>query len=334
VDFTARDRQDTKLPHRVSPVKYITRKPGTITLTARGLTFHLVDVFAESPYGGNELAVVRNASRLSTEEMQKIAREFNFSETSFVTSSEDSRAKSARVFKVRILTPARELPFAGHPTLGTAFVIQKFIIGKRVPDTTLDLKIGRIPVTFVYSRKGELDQLWMKQLEPTFRKVPLSANGISKVLGIRPNDIDPRFPIIEVSTGVPFLIVPLLNLDAVKRCRVDGKSYAELLHNVGEDGILVFSSEAREAGDDLSVRVFVEAFGVPEDAATGSGNGCLAAYLSRYKYFNSEDVDAKVDQGHEIGRPSRIYIRTRKEEGALRISVGGRVVSVGIGKFG
>jgi len=93
-------------------------------------------------------------------------------------------------------------------------------------------------------------------------------------------------------------------------------------------------SVALEAGNDLSVRVFVDAFGVPEDAATGSGNGCLAAYLSHYKYFQSEEVDAKVDQGHEIGRPSRIYLDAREEEGKLRVSVGGRVMSVGAGKFG
>jgi len=303
-------------------------------LTARGLTFHLVDVFAESPYGGNELAVVRDASRLSSSEMQKIAREFNFSETTFIVSSENSRAKAARLFKARIFTPARELPFAGHPTLGTAYVIQKFIIGKRVPDVTLDLKVGRIPVTLVYGRSGGLDRLWMRQVEPTFGKERFTARELSKVLGIRLDDIDQRFPIVEVSTGVPFIIVPLLNLDAVKRCHVDGKSYAELLQKIGEEGMLVFSPEAREAGDDLSVRVFVEAFGVPEDAATGSGNGCLAAYLSHYRYFQSEEVDAKVDQGHELGRPSRIYLKARKEGGKLRVSVGGRVASVGVGKFG
>lgn len=294
----------------------------------------MVDVFAESPYGGNELAVVRDAKRLSTKEMQKIAREFNFSETTFITSSENSKTKAARLFKVRIFTPLRELPFAGHPTLGTAYVIQKFVIRRRVPEITLDLKIGRIPVTLVYGRGGELDKLWMRQVEPTFGKEQLAASELSKVLGIGSDDIDPRFPIAEVSTGVPFIIVPLRNLGAVRRCRVDGKSYRELLQRVGEEGILVFSPEARETGDDLSVRVFVEAFGIPEDAATGSGNGCLAAYLSHYKYFRSEEVNAKVDQGHEIGRPSRIYLKASEEGGKLRVLVGGHVESVGVGKFG
>ncbi|MDA4118871.1 MAG: PhzF family phenazine biosynthesis protein, partial [Thaumarchaeota archaeon] len=245
-----------------------------------------------------------------------------------------SRTKAARLFKVRIFTPNRELPFAGHPTLGTAYVIQKFIIGKRVPDVTLDLKVGRIPVTLVYSRGGNLDKLWMRQVEPTFGIERFTASEVSKALGVRPDDIDSRFPIVEVSTGVPFLIVPLLNLDAVKRCRVQGGSYEELLKKIGEEGVLVFSPEPREAGNDLSVRVFVEAFGVSEDAATGSGNGCLAAYLSHYRYFQNGVVDAKVDQGHEIGRPSRIYLKAREEGGKLRVSVGGRVVSVGVGKFG
>ena len=126
----------------------------------------------------------------------------------------------------------------------------------------------------------------------------------------------------EVSTGVPFIIVPLLNLDAVKRCQVDGKSHGELLRKVGEEGVLVFSPEAREVGDDLSVRVFGEAFGVPEDAATGSVNWCLAAYLSHCRYFRSDEVNAKVNQGHEIGRPSRICLKTREEGGRLRVFVG------------
>jgi trans-2,3-dihydro-3-hydroxyanthranilate isomerase len=197
----------------------------------------------------------------------------------------------------------------------------------------LDLKIGKIPVDFVYGGDRRLDKLWMRQAEPTFGKKRLSAEGLSKVLGISRDDFDSRFPIAEVSTGVPFIIVPLRNLDAVKRCRVDREALAELLRKIGEEGILVFSPEARDVGNDLSVRVFVEAFGVPEDAATGSGNGCLAAYLSRYKYFQSNEVDVKADQGHEIGRPSRIYLRAGKEEGRLRVSVGGRVASVGVGKF-
>lgn len=297
-----------------------------------GLTFHLVDVFAEFRYGGNELAVVRDANRLSTEEMQKIAREFNFSETTFIL-NEDSSDKREPLFKVRIFTPMRELPFAGHPTLGTAYVIQKFILRRQAPRVTLDLGIGKIPVTFVYGPGGEADRVWMKQMEPTFGKVPVAVEEISKTLGLTPFDFEPRFPAAEVSTGVPFIIVPLRNLDAVKRCRVEKASYNELLKKVGEDGILVFSPEAREEGDDFSVRVFVEAFGIPEDAATGSGNGCLAAYLSHYRYLGSETVDAKVDQGHELGRPSRIYLKAVKEGGQLQVSVGGRVVSIGVGKF-
>ena len=299
---------------------------------AGGLIFHLVDVFAESLYGGNELAVVRGANKISTYEMQKIAREFNFSETTFI-SSEKSAEKSGRLFKARIFTPMKELPFAGHPTLGTAYVIQKFVLGKRVPEVTLDLKIGKIPVTFFYGRGGEADLVWMRQVEPTFGKTPLAANEIAAVLGLEHGDIDSKFPVVEVSTGVPFIIVPLRNLDAVKRCRVDKKPYFELLKKTGEDGILVFSPEARDQGNDFSVRVFVEAFGVPEDAATGSGNGCLAAYLAHYKYLGNETVDAKVDQGHEIGRPSRIYLKAVKEAGKIQVSVGGRVVSVGVGKF-
>ena len=152
----------------------------------------MVDVFAESRYGGNELAVVRGANRISAYEMQKIAREFNFSETTFI-SSEKAADKGGRLFKARIFTPMKELPFAGHPTLGTAYVIQKFVLGKRVPEVTLDLTIGKIPVTFFYDRGREADLVWMRQVEPTFGKTPLVANEIAEVLGLEHSDIDRSF---------------------------------------------------------------------------------------------------------------------------------------------
>lgn len=295
------------------------------------LEFHILDVFAESKFAGNQLAVVMDASRLSSSKMQSLAREFHFSETTFITSKGNNRIQEA--YSVRIFTPEKELPFAGHPTLGTAFAIQQFIIRKKVPKVTLHLKVGKIPVTFNYDSRGKPGILWMRQNEPTFGSGRFAPTTISNVLGIGNEGIDARFPIQEVSTGVPFIIVPLRSLEWLKRCRTDRRAYFELVEKTSAKSILVFSPEAYKKGSDLAVRVFTEYYGIPEDPATGSGNGCLAAYLSKQKYFGKSSVKAAVDQGYEIARPSKLYLETVVKNGSITVSVGGKVVSVAHGSL-
>src|SRR5579872_5949090 len=152
--------------------------------------FHIVDVFTSEKYAGNQLAVVRNAFDFPEEDLQKFAREMNFSETTFIMlNEEDITGKSNIPFRVRIFTPRTELPFAGHPTLGTAFVIQQYIIGKNVPKITLDLNVGPIEVTPEYEGNS-IKVLWMKQNEPTFPKSTLSADAVSKVLGLEKSDVE------------------------------------------------------------------------------------------------------------------------------------------------
>jgi trans-2,3-dihydro-3-hydroxyanthranilate isomerase len=289
------------------------------------LPFFIVDVFGESRYSGNQLAVVLNAGRLRALEMQRIAREFNFSESTFITSSQDS----PKSFDVRIFTPHNELPFAGHPTLGTAYTIQRFIIQEKIPKLSLNLKVGEIPVIFAYSN-GKPSILWMKQREPSFGKAEFDPGAISKVLGIQRDEIDTRFPVREVSTGVPFFIVPLKTLKSLRRCKVNRQSYLALVKRTEAKSILVFSPEAYKKTSDLAVRVFTEYYGIPEDPATGSGNGCLAAYLCKHKYFGSDKIDLIVDQGYEVGRPSKLYLKASKA-GKISVSVGGRVFEVARG---
>ena len=167
-----------------------------------GLKYYIVDVFAESKYAGNQLAVFRNVHSLTTDMMQKIAREINYSETTFILSETEQNGG----YDVRIFTPKKELPFAGHPTLGTAYIIQQEIIQKPIDKVMLNLKVGQIPVTFSYKDK-QANILFMRQLPPTFGKVPDTAE-IAEALSISINDIDNRFPIQEVSTGVPNFVVP------------------------------------------------------------------------------------------------------------------------------
>ena len=199
--------------------------------------FHILDVFAEKRYAGNQLAVVRDGQRFSDEEMQKIAREFNFSETTFILSENETDG----AYEVRIFTPERELPFAGHPTLGTAWVIQREILGHEVDCVTLNLKAGLIPVDFTY-RNGEAAELTMQQLQPEFGN-QIDPARIAPVLQINESDLDPRFPVLEVSTGVFDVIVPLRTLEAQKRVNIDIPKYYDLIEKLDAKAILTFCSE-------------------------------------------------------------------------------------------
>jgi trans-2,3-dihydro-3-hydroxyanthranilate isomerase len=289
-------------------------------------TYYVVDVFAEEKYAGNQLAVFRNAHSLSDTKMQKIAKEINYSETTFILSEEEQKGG----YDVRIFTPEKEVPFAGHPTLGTAFILQQEIIKKPIQQVVLTLKVGQIPVTFTYSRET-IDSLWMKQIEPEFYQT-FDPRLISEVLSLEPSEIDDKFPIEEVSTGLPFIIVPLKSLNAVKRARIAKDKYYELIDNTRAKAILVFCPEPYNKENDLNVRVFVDYYGIPEDPATGSANGCLAGYLVKNSYFGKDSINIRVEQGYEIKRPSLLYVKAQKNEG-ITVYVGGKVIPVARGEF-
>jgi trans-2,3-dihydro-3-hydroxyanthranilate isomerase len=291
-----------------------------------GLSFYLVDVFAEKKYAGNQLAVVADAGKLSSDQMQRIANEFHFSETAFVLS--DTMRNGG--YDVRIFTPQTELPFAGHPTLGTAFVIRHRISDKTVDTITLNLKVGQIPVTFEKDEKGD-NIIWMHQISPTFGR-KLDSQTIANVLNLEVKDIDERFPLQEVSTGIPFIIAPLKNLDSVKRARTDRAKQLELAQH-GSADILVFSPETYRKENDLNVRVFVDLLGIPEDPATGSANGCLASYLCRYKYFGNDKINVRVEQGYEITRPSLLRLKAEGQKDKIDVHVGGKATLVATGKL-
>jgi len=289
--------------------------------------FYIVDVFAEEKYTGNQLAVFRDAKGLSDTEMQRIAKEMNYSETTFILSEQTHNGG----YDVRIFTPEEELPFAGHPTLGTSFVIRQEIVGEPVEQIILNLKVGQIPVTISYS-DGQVDMLWMKQMPPT-AGLTLNAGRIAPVLKIDENDVDARFPIQEISTGVPTLIVPLETLDTLKKISVATDKYYELIKDTDAKLILVFCPETRKPENNLSVRVFADYYGVPEDPATGSANGCLAGYLVKHSYFQSNRIDVRVEQGYEVGRPSLLFLRAEDKEGQIDVFVGGKVIMVAQGEL-
>jgi len=287
------------------------------------LPFYIVDVFAEKKYAGNQLAVFRQAKDLTGEEMQQIARETNFSETAFILKDEPHNGG----FDVRIFTPGEEVPFAGHPTLGTAHIIRNEILKDKTEVIFLNLKVGKIPVTF-----GKDGYCWMKQIEPEFGKQH-PAETMAVILGLAVAAIDDRFPIQEVSTGLPFFIVPLKTLTALKKAKIDRDKYFAFIKNSWAKGILVFCPQAHETQNDISVRVFVDCFGIPEDPATGSGNGCLAGYLVKHRYFDRDSIDIRSEQGYEIGRPSLLLLKAEQEGLNINIFVGGKSVLVAKGEF-
>jgi len=291
------------------------------------MKFYIVDVFAEQKYTGNQLAVFTDGNSLSEQQMQRIAKEMNYSETTFVVST-DVREGG---YEVRIFTPEQELPFAGHPTLGTAYVLQQEIIKQPAQTIILNLKIGQIPVTLHYS-DGSLEWLWMQQKPPTFHQV-FVAETIAQVLNLELAEIDSRFAIQEVSTGVPFIIVPLKTQSALKRVKVNKDKYLELISTTQAKSILVFCPETYKPENNLSVRVFADYLGVPEDPATGSANGCLAGYLVQNSYFGEEPINLRVEQGYEIGRPSLLLLKAQQNDGEIEVSVGGKVIMVARGEF-
>ncbi|CAA9473902.1 MAG: Phenazine biosynthesis protein PhzF like [uncultured Rubrobacteraceae bacterium] len=283
-------------------------------------TFTIVDVFAEEKYAGNPLAVVRGAAGLPDETLQKITREMNYSETSFILSDEERDGG----YDVRIFTPGGEVPFAGHPTLGTAQVIRDEILATPAERVVLNLKAGKIPVTFG-------DVLWMRQLPPTFGPT-LDPARLARVLGLEDRDLDDRHPVREVSTGLPAIIVPLRSLDALGRCRVDWDLYRETA--AAGKNLYAFCPEPHADGPgDVSARMFTDDLGIPEDPATGSAAGCLAGYLVEHRYFGADAVEVRVEQGYEIGRPSLLYLRAEREGDTINVSVGGKVQMVARGEL-
>lgn len=290
--------------------------------------FYIVDVFAIAKYTGNQLAVFPEANTISEKQMQEFAKEINFSETTFINPS-----PTQKDYNVRIFTPNQELPFAGHPTLGTAYIIRNHLMSEAERETlnqvTLNLKVGKIPVTVEKTPPGE-EVLWMRQNKAEFGQT-IPKEKIASVLSLSSEDINPNFPVQEVSTGIYFLIVPVKKLETLKQIKINLEQYYQLIAPLQAKSILVFCPETYRPENDLCVRVFADYLGIPEDPATGSANGCLAGYLVRNAVlpFSGETLEVRVEQGYEINRPSLLFLKANEE----KIEVGGQVKMVAKGNF-
>jgi trans-2,3-dihydro-3-hydroxyanthranilate isomerase len=287
--------------------------------------FLICDVFARERFEGNQLAVFPGAAGLSDEEMQALAREMHFSETTFILADKPGD----KGWPVRIFTPAREVPFAGHPTLGTAWVIWDRFLKRGTDDVRLGLKLGTVPVAI--EDNGE--RLVMTQVAPEFGEAATPADA-AKVLGLGPEDIDDGFPCQEVCTGLWFLVVPVKTLAAMQRIKVGLSEYYSLIERMQAKAVLAFCTQTIDPDNDLHVRVFCDFYDVPEDPGTGSANGCLCAWLVRHRFLGSSDVRVKTEQGIEMKRRSQLHLFGRQTADRIEVKVGGKVVLVGRGVIG
>jgi len=277
------------------------------------------DVFSSMPLEGNSLAVFSDARGLSDAEMQAIAKEMNLSETTFIF-PRDANTERERGVRVRIFTVQEELPFAGHPTLGTAFSIRN---GRSASEVVLELNVGKVPVRF---EQTSLQTVFgeMTQVDPVFGMVH-EREAVARATGLNPDDFDPVLPIQTVSTGLPFTVTPLKSLAMIRKLRIDLHRAGEYLDRTGGRFLYFVTRETVDPTAGLHARML---FYNGEDPATGSAAGCTAAWMVAHGAA-APDQHVLIEQGIEIQRPSRIFVRASKHDNRIvNVRVGGNAVEV------
>ena len=299
------------------------------------LKYYIVDVFAQEKFTGNQVAVVEVEQPLDAETMLKIAHEMDFQETSFVSSEPDEDGH----YHVRIFTPYKEVSFPGAPTLGTAFVINHFLSNGNQKQISLKLQSGILSINRITSDSNRSDFisknktiLLSDQKQPSFGR-EFEPVLLSRVLGIEPAEIDDRFPIQEVFSGIGYILVPIKSLDIVKNIHINQERHGWLVQRADAKLVLAFCKETVDSQNDIHTRVFADYYNIPEDAASGSGAGSLAAYCSKYHYFSPDKVELRIEQGYEIGRPSLLIAKSRIENDKIEVNVGGRVILTAQGEI-
>jgi trans-2,3-dihydro-3-hydroxyanthranilate isomerase len=296
--------------------------------------FAQVDVFAENPLEGNALAIFCDARGLSTDEMQALARETNLSETTFIFPRAPEIERD-RGIKVRIFLTTEEVPFAGHPTLGTAsWLYWNHPILRGSEKITLDLGVGPISVRFTppqHDKHGVFGT--MRQNDPTFGEIRNrreDREALAAALNLSPDDLDPELPAQVVSTGMAFCIVPLRSIDVAERLQISSQTARPYLDCIGAKFFYCITRARANSAADWHARM---QFDTGEDPATGSASGCAIGYLVRHGVAAS-DQSIIIEQGIEISRPSRIHVSASIEDGNVtKVFVGGRTIPVASGRF-
>jgi trans-2,3-dihydro-3-hydroxyanthranilate isomerase len=293
------------------------------------IAFEQVDVFTDRPFAGNPLCVVPDGRGLSSEQMQAIAKEMNLSETTFVLPPTDPKA----AYWMRIFTPAKEIPFAGHPSVGTAYVMASLgRIPLQEPITRIfqQVGIGTLPLDIDVAG-GKPGRVVMTQGKPAFGAVLRDVTPIAEALGVDAGALaESKLPAQVVSTGLAHLMVPLPDLESAARLRPNPGLLDALLENCGALGCFTFCLQTTMPDAFAHARMFAPGAGVPEDPATGSAAGPLGAYLAAHGVLPKSDAAFVLEQGVEMGRPSRIWVEVIRNATGMPTSVrvGGNTVRV------
>jgi trans-2,3-dihydro-3-hydroxyanthranilate isomerase len=300
------------------------RTAGTLPApdSARRYRYVQLDVFTAQRLEGNQLVVFPDARGLSDAEMQGIARETRMNETTFVF-PRDAAVELEHGIKLRIFTQDQELPFAGHPTLGTAFVLRNRMKGGNVERVFLDLKVGKIPVNFSNRDGGVFGE--MTQVDPQFGAIHDRAS-VAELIGVQPSELSDEWPIQSVSTGIPFAIVPLKHLNTLQALHPNAEKVRAYF--ASEKNLIDFYYLTRDTGDS-SVTIRTRGlFSDGEDAATGSASGCTIAWMVRHGVVPPDQLVHNL-QGVEMKRPSHIYMRASKQgDKVTNVRVGGHAVEI------
>lgn len=302
----------------------------------KSLHYTLLDVFTAKRFGGNQLAVFHGEEHLPAETMQQIARELNLSETVFICPPKDANHEKS----LRIFTPKVELPIAGHPTVGAAFVMaDKHLVETKEGqnDWILEEEVGAVPVT-VFVDEGKVAKVEMTQPTPEFGEKFTKAGLVADLLSLSSKDLDSRFPTQTVSSGLPFLFIPICSLDAIRKINFRTDIWERYFSkDLETQNIFVFTLETQEKQSTVHSRMFAPAMGIPEDPATGAASGPLGAYLvanGMVPYNSSGIYRIRSEQGFEMKRPSFIDITVTESAGtSTQVKIGGISVLMGRGEI-
>jgi trans-2,3-dihydro-3-hydroxyanthranilate isomerase len=293
------------------------------------INYYITDVFTDKQFGGNQLAVIPDGKGLDGGLMQKIAREFNFSETTFVTPPNNPENDC----KVRIFTPGNEVPTAGHPTIGTTFILlsEKLLSPKESGRIIMEQKVGDILVNF--KKEGNAyNSITMFQPLPEFGPVHKNIKLIAEILSVDPGDIMQGYPIQSISCGNNFLFIPVNSIKTLEKIKVR----TDLLEKHGKEldttELYVFSTETIDKNATTHGRMFAPMFGIIEDPVTGSASGPLGCYLVKYGLSDGKNIIC--EQGYEMGRPGTVHVTIEHEQNRISaVKVGGVGVLVGKGQL-
>lgn len=294
------------------------------------------DVFCDRPFEGNQLAVFPEPGNITAGTMQAIAREMNFSESTFIFPPDQAGPGRTRM---RIFTPGSELPMAGHPTIGSTFALAE--LGTIEPGRTefvFELGVGPTPVSLEWAG-SRLDFVWMTQLLPAFGETITDRRGLAAAAGIAERDLVADLPLEIISCGVPYLLVPLVSREAVDRVSLDRRAFATCCERAGTREVAAFfftlDAARRQSDETVYSRMLAPGIGITEDPATGSASGPLGCYLVHHEVLDADAARRIVSlQGVAMGRPSRIHVCIDSRDGGVsKVRVGGRAVMVGRGEL-